>query len=607
MMEVYFTIVSHLRNSSVAMNKKTLSLPFFLTLAFLPLTPTEIGSRWLARQLDARPAEFAVRIERGAKMITSDGVPLLADIYHPQKAGKTPTVVVRIPYSETFLNRLYATVIGRFWAERGYTVVIQGTRGRHRSGGSYYPFRNERQDGIETLRWITKQSWYNGRIGMWGGSYFGYTQWVLADQVDPGPSAFIIQLASTSFYGMFYPGSAFSLESALYWAGMSHGEQDVALSQEALQRGYDGFPLVEADDRAIRDIPFFNDWVNHSTRDGYWHEIDGEDRARRLVAPVLLMAGWYDPFLPTQIEDFTRIRRDGKAQVASASRLIIGPWAHAFTVTLPGGVTPRNYRLESLAPSVPWFDRHLLSSNKEVPDTAPVRIYVMGKNVWRDEQEWPLTRTRYTPYYLRSYGKANGLAGDGMLTLVQPISPEPPDTYLYDPRDPVPTAGGAMLGPRAGIALQNEVEKRADVLVYTTPSLKEDLEITGPIQLILYVSTTAPYTDFTAKLVDVHPDGSAYNVAEGILRRGYRRSELTEIQIDLWPTSMVFLKGHRIRLDVSSSNYPRFDRNPNTGRPIATERHPAIATQTVYHGPETLSRLILPVIPPPSRVQGDEE
>ena len=199
-------------------------------------------------------------------MITSDGVMLVSDIYHPQNAAPTPTILVRIPYSETFLNKLVVTVIGRFWAERGYRVVIQGTRGRYQSGGQYYPLRPERQDSIETVRWIARQPWFDDRLGMWGGSYFGYTQWVLADKVDPGPSALMIQVASTSFYDMFYPGGAFSLESALVWAIQSYGDQDAWPSEKVLLPGYERFPLLEADNRAFGDIPAFNDWVNHPKR-----------------------------------------------------------------------------------------------------------------------------------------------------------------------------------------------------------------------------------------------------------------------------------------------------------------------------------------------------
>ncbi len=558
----------------------------------LQLAPTV-----LARQLGIRGSEFAVRIERGIKVPMSDGVILITDIYHPQRISETPTILVRIPLFKAMKPRLFANVIGRLWAERGYTVVIQGIRGHYGSGGAYYPLRDERKDGTDTLAWITRQSWFNGRLGMWGGSYFGYTQWVLADQVNPGPTALMIQLCSTDFHGMFYPGGAFSLESALYWAVWSASGQAESPLPSILEPGYKGFPLIKADDRVGKDIGYFNDWVVHSERDSYWQKIDEEKRPESLVAPVLLMAGWYDPFLPTQLNDFIRIKQGASPKVAASSRLVIGPWSHARNLTFPGGLTTRNYRLETLAPSVAWFDQYL--RNESVSGgKAPVSIYVMGKNIWREEQEWPLARGQNMSFYLHSAGSANSDKGKGQLTLLEPTSQEPSDGYVYDPQNPVPSAGGAVMGARGGIALQNAVENRQDVLVYTTSILKQDTEVTGPVTLILYVSTTAPNTDFTAKLVDVHPDESTYNVTEGILRQSYKGiNQPTKIQIDLWPTSMVFLKGHKIRLEVSSSNYPRFDRNPNTGRIIAMETTPVTAKQTVYHDAISPSYLILPIIP----------
>jgi putative CocE/NonD family hydrolase len=352
----------------------------------------------------------------------------------------------------------------------------------------------------------------------------------------------------------------------------------------------------------VQDIPFFDDWVRHAERDEYWAQIDDDDRAGKVQAPVLLMAGWFDPFLPTQLADYARIQREADPRIAKETRLVIGPWAHAEAADLPDGTRPRNFRLESLAPTIAWFDRHLL---RQDPRDAPaVRIYVIGKNVWRDEEEWPLARTVYTAFYLHSDGEANSVLGNGVLNSSPPEIDNSPDSFVYDPNDPVPTAGGAMLGFDAGCARQEIIESRSDVLVYSTEPLASDLEITGPIELILYVSTTAPSTDFTGKLVDVFPDGSAWNISEGILRRRYDEHPTsgaavpgTEIRIDLWPTSTVFKKGHRLRLEVSSSNYPRFDRNPNTGRTIALETAPVPATQTVRHDANFPSRLILPVIP----------
>ena len=546
-----------------------------------------------------RPAQYGVAVERDLVMTTSDGVRLVSDIYRPKTTGPSPTILVRIPFTNTFRNGLSADAVGRFWASRGYVVVLQGTRGRFKSGGAFYPLRHERQDGLETLQWLARQPWFDGRLGMWGGSAFGHTQWVLADQ--SAPTALMIQIASTSFREMFHAGGAFSLESALFWAARSGGPVDVDPDYKVLERGFDAFPLIETDDRSIGKVQFFDDWATHRDADAYWDGIDGPERARTIRAPVLLMAGWYDPFLPTQLGDFITIRRAADRRVAAGTRLIVGPWIHAAAVRFPDGSDAEPYRRASLAPSIPWFDHHLLGQPLDDSLTAPVRLFVMGENVWRSETEWPLARTRYTPFHLRSAGRANTATGDGRLTPEPPDATEPADAYAYDPRNPVPTRGGAMLGNRAGIAMQNDVEARADVLVYTTAPLDRDLEVTGPISAVLHVSTDAPNTDFTVKLADVHPDGKTYNISDGILRRTYPQpvssAEPTEIAIELWPTSILFRRGHRLRVEVSSSNYPRYDRNPNTGGDIPTERRTAVARQAVHHGPATPSRIILPVIP----------
>jgi putative CocE/NonD family hydrolase len=437
---------------------------------------------------------------------------------------------------------------------------------------------------------------------MWGGSAFGYTQWAVADQRDPGPSAYAIQIASSRSYDMFYPGGAFSLESALYWAVRSHGSEEVKPTRRTLDRGENGFPLIAADDRAVGDIGFFNDWASHPQNDAYWKSIDGVQRARDIQAPVLLMAGWSDPFLPGQLRDFETIRAKTDPRAAAASRLIVGPWTHAGTIRFPDGPRADKYRPASLASSIPWFDHWLLGRPLDPSLNAPVRIFVMGENVWRDEQEWPLARARPTKYYLRSAGHANSSWGDGKLNLDPPDDAEPADSYVYDPGNPVPTRGGAMLGPGAGMREQNDVEARKDVLVYSTEPLTQALEVTGPVVATLHVDTTASNTDFTAKLVDVYPDGKAYNVSDGVLRRSYRHSTEQgaapqDISIDLWPTSMLFRVGHRIRLEISSSNFPRYDRNTNSGEDLATDTAFRVATQTVHHSRAYPSSILLPVVP----------
>jgi uncharacterized protein len=326
-----------------------------------------------------RPAAHPVTVETGVVMKASDGVDLVADIYHPKTNERLPTILVRIPFSNTFKNRLIAQGIGNYWASRGYHVVIQGTRGRYKSGGSFYPLIHERQDGIETLHWLSRQPWFDGRLGMWGGSAFGHTQWAVADQAMPGPAAYAIQIASSDFYGMFHSGGAFSLESALFWAVRSRGEEDVDVSFDDLQRGFDGFPVLEADSRVVADIAFFNDWVSHRTRDSYWEMVDGKQRASNLRAPALLMAGWSDPFLPTQLKDFETIRRSADKRVAEQSRLIIGPWTHAEPIRFPDGSDAGPYRIASLAPSIPWFDQQLLGHAVDPSLAAPVRILRHGR------------------------------------------------------------------------------------------------------------------------------------------------------------------------------------------------------------------------------------
>jgi len=567
-----------------------------VTWVFYQLAPS-----LLARATGLRRSEFAVRVQKHVVMRTADGTLLSSEIFHPQHLDRTPTILVRIPLSKTFRNSLFVDVVGQMWAERGYTVVIQGTRGRYESGGEFYPLHGERADGIETLSWISNQPWFNGQIATWGGSAFGYTQWAISDQHAPGPSAMAIYFASSDFHQMFYPGGEFSLYSALSWAGRSHGRQDLADFPPAkdLYDAAAGFPLIDTDRRLTgQEIPFFREWAQHSERDPFWIDIDGTKRNTTVQAPVLLMAGWYDPFLPSELDDFNQIRRSALPNVSEHSRLIIGPWTHAGEVVFPNGARAENFRRASLAVSLPWFDEVLQPSQPQSGDPSPVKIFVMGKNEWRSEQEWPLSRARATSFYLGSGGKANSAAGDGRLDQAQPLAEEPPDSFLYDPLNPVASAGGAMIGAAAGIARQNVIESRNDVLVYTGPVLQSDIEVTGPIALVLYVSSSAANTDFTAKLVDVHPDGYAYNVSDGILRvnskRGSKRG-LHEIRIDLWPTSMVFFKGHRIRLEISSSNFPRYSRNTNTGNIPEKDTSFSVARQTVHHNGSHTSYLVLPV------------
>ena len=312
------------------------------------------------------------------------------------------------------------------------------------------------------------------------------------------------------------------------------------------------------------------------------------------------MGGWFDPFLPSQLADYARIKSHANGAIARETRLIIGPWTHAGEAAVPGMMERVPYRLHSILPSIPWFD-YVLKVNKEPLKLPPVRLFVMGANRWRSENEWPLARTRYEAFHICSETSAATASGDGTLGKAPCASALKYSSYRYDPLNPVPSAGGATLGERAGIRRQQGVEEREDVLVYSTPPLSGDVEVTGPVRALLYVATDAPSTDFTVKVVDVYPDGTAYNLSDGIVRRSYPKTpEETpvKIEVELWPTSNVFRKDHRIRVEISSSNFPRYDRNLNTGEFFATATRSSIAHQKVFHSDRYPSHIMLPVIDP---------
>jgi putative CocE/NonD family hydrolase len=556
-----------------------------------------LGSAWLFRTVlidftaqslflptaETRPATHRVSTHRDVAMTTRDGVVLRAVVHRPIGLDKAPTILTRIPFSDTLWNRLRSDSIGRFWAARGYVVVVQGTRGRFRSGGEFVPLTYERDDGIDTLAWLRQQPWWEGRLAMWGGSAFGHTQWAIADQGDLGPNAYFVQIASSRFQDFFHPGGAFALESGLYWALNSHGPRDLDVDMAALDRGARSLPVNRADDAAAQDISFFNDWLKNQPGSAYWDGVDGEDRAAQARAPFLLLGGWYDPFLPSMLADFAKL---STAPASAQSHLIIGPYAHAREIAWPGLPTPVRYRRGSIEPALDWFDLRL-KVGPPVKPNARVRLYIMGANAWRDEKEWPLARTRYVPLYLAPGGGLSDAAPDGTTVA----------RYVSNPLNPVPTRGGAMLGPRAGVVAQDPAGARADVLSFVGPPLPGPMELVGPVQAALWVTTDSPSTDFTAKLSFVALDGVAYNLTDGIIRSAYTLGERAYIEIDMGATGVRLPAGARLRVDIASSNFPRFDRNPNTGESAASATTTRLAQQALWLGAETPSHVLLPVIP----------
>lgn len=530
-----------------------------------------------------------------------DGVRLSANIFLPSEHARFPVILVRTPYGKGVdLVPNY-----RAFVDRGYAVVMEDVRGRYESEGVFHPVRQERDDGDDTLNWIARQPWSNGKIGMIGGSYLGIAQWQAALRNNPHLKAiFPVVSGDDEYRDRYYSaGGAFQLGHRLEW--MAENEKVPGYHPD-FNRYIWHLPLRTADAAATgQSTVEYQKAMDHPAFDGYWKQLSTREHFDQVRIPVFAVGGWYDVFSQGDLEAYEMLRK-----ATSRNRLVIGPWPHNMSYKFadadfgPEAAMPiRRLQLE-------WFDQWLKGKDTPLKSMAPLEVFVMGANRWRQEREWPPAEGRPRVLYLASNGHANTLDGDGRLTDRPPQRPAE-DIYTDNPRDPVPTRGGALCcNPRLlpwGPLDQRPVEKREDVLVFTSRPLRSHIEVVGPVKVVLYVATTALDTDFTAKLVDVFPDGRARILTDGILRLRYRRSlgkadvavpgEIYQITVDAGQTGNAFLRGHRIRVEIASSNFPKFDRNPNTGAPVANERRLLPATQTVFHGAAHPSRLELWTIP----------
>ena len=571
-------------------------------------------------------------IEKNVMVAMRDGVHLAADVYRPVEEGQHPVLLMRLPYNKDLPGRLAAFVSTAFRAaQQGYVVVLQDCRGRFASEGEFYPQFDDANDGVDTIHWIVEQPWANGKVGMIGGSYLGFTQWLLAKEHPEALRAIAPQVTTSNYYQtpMRHEGGVFEL-GVLFWAlsmvpeevqrrmrqGQASREQMGAIMQAMRDPSALMAHLPLVDQPLLREFaPWYLDWLNHPTYDDYWQRIAHSEYYEQITVPALNMGGWYDLFLGGTLANYVGMKQRGGSVVARAhQRLVIGPWSHTNDM---GMFSERSYGLAASSAAIDlegmqlrWHDHWLKGEENGVEQDKPVKIFVMGLDQWRDEDDWPLPDTQYRPYYLHSGGHANSATGNGTLSPDAPAE-EPEDVYLYDPRHRVPTVGGAILidlAPVEGPRGQRAVEVREDVLCYSTPVLEKPVEVTGPIALVLYISSSARDTDFTGKLVNVYPDGRAEILTDGILRARYRESfteakllepgQIYELRLDLWATSNLFKAGHRIRLEVSSSNFPRFDRNTNTGGVIErqTEKDLVQAVNRIYHDAAHPSHLILPII-----------
>jgi putative CocE/NonD family hydrolase len=567
-----------------------------------------------------------ILIEKNIMAPMRDGVRLATDLYRLDDAVPTPVLVVRTPYNKDRMvagNDVFDILRA---VQAGYSVVTQDVRGRYASEGSFHPHVQETADGIDAFAWAAAQPWSNGVVGTFGGSYLGCTQWLPAREQPPALRAMAPSITfSDSYEGCSYQGGAKVLHD-LRWVVADIVPAEIRRRIARGEKPLDIKTPLDVDG-ALTELPlathpfiheyaaFYLNWLAHPTADDYWLPSSPQAGYEHINVPALNISGWYDIFLWSTFQNYTGMKQRGGAQESRRNqRLIIGPWSHMnFSGSFPErefGWRGSSAAIDLSSIHLRWFDRWLKGVDHGIDQELPVMMFVMGIDEWHSESDWPLPDTQYRQYYLHSSRGANTLHGDGTLS-TEPPGDEPSDVYLYNPMRPVPTVGGQVIlpgGNAIGPRDQREVELRDDVLVYSTPVLEHAVEVTGPIALRLFVSSSARDTDFTGKLVDVHPDGRAMILTEGILRARYRNSltrpellepdAIYEIQLDLWATANVFLAGHCIRLEVSSSNFPRFDRNSNTGGQIASEtaRQYRSAVNRIFHDVAHPSHLILPII-----------
>ncbi len=548
-----------------------------------------------------------VRLLHDRRVPLRAGISLSADVYLPLSGGPHPTILQWTPYEST---RERFVGWGVWFARRGYAAVVIDVRGRYESEGSFVAWRNDGADAQDSLTWAAGEGWCNGRIGTWGRSYGALVQWQLMHLGHPNLCCIAPQVIHDDyFWDGYWTGGAFQLALTLGAAALWSSAISLITGPSAAHlmlndRVFRHLPLIELDEVAIgRTVDYWREWWEHQTNDEYWHGF--RHRPEAVTVPIFQQGGWFDPYSGSHLRTFAAIGE------RVPNRLLLGPWSHEEEVEtfrgdvdLSAGVTV--IREHELA----FYDRYLREEGNDWEERPPAELFVLGANRWRVEREWPLAGTEPTPWFLRSGGRLDPDA---------PRSGEAADRYLYDPNDPVPTIGGVnsvltmtqgaqtpvLPGPRD----QRPLEGRADVLTYTSAELERDLEAVGPVEMVLYAASSARDTDFIVRLCDVYPDGRSIFLTEGILRARYRNSnegdstellepgEVAEYRIRLYPLANVFKRGHRLRLDVTSSSFPRFSRNLNTGEDVGTGTRMEIARQSVLHTERYPSHVVLPVLP----------
>ena len=559
-----------------------------------------------------------------------DGTVLRADVYRPKTSDQVPVILMRTQYGKEDAQAANRYQPPDWFASHCYLVVVQDIRGQGASGGTFSEFTHDQTDGYDSVEWAAALPGSNGKVGMYGSSYVGATQWLAAVTAPPHLVTIVPENTASDYYdGWTYEGGEFRLAFVQPWAesiaktaAINRNDQATVHELAAAAndpthwldfRPFKDLPTMQPDNPAV--APWYFDWIRHSTRDDFWRQFSIRDRYSSVTVPVLHFEGWYDAFLAGGVENFAgMVAHGGNAAARSNQRLVIGPWDHVNWGRPGSEPAPMLKAIGAVANSpvnalmLDWYDHFLKGKDNGVAGTPRVDYFLMGANVWKTATSWPLPQTHPTTYFLSGSG---GIADrEGQLGGAPPAA-NPPDVYTYDPRFPAPSLGGhsccgAQSGPQ-GPYDQTPVEQRSDVLVYSSAPLPHDTEVTGSATVDLWAQSSVPDTDFTAKLTVVKPDGQVVNLNDGILRTSFRDSlsnptpvppnQPTEYRIQIWPTSYQYRAGDRIRLEVSSSDYPQFAPNPNTGEPFGQSAATVIATQTILHDAAHPSSITLPVIP----------
>ncbi|MBU1023090.1 CocE/NonD family hydrolase [bacterium] len=551
--------------------------------------------------------EYELEIRLDIKVPMRDGIKLSTDLYLPKGNGPFPVVITRTPYGNNDEMRAERLL---YMARRGFACAFQDCRGRFDSDGEWEPFRTERHDGFDTIQWLSEQKFCNGSVGVTGRSYEGYNAWIVAPNHHPALKAIIpiVPLPDPVINVPYQNGALFW--NMIVWGFFVHSRtnQNTALiNWPAL---YKHVPLRTLDKAAGIDSKTWQNWLKHPTFDDWWKEVCYMHQWGKVDIPVMHICGWYDDDGISTYKNFPGMRKYAPDQKTKDDQmLVIGCWPHKTNVSSVVG--EMDFGPQALIDlngiMFRFFAKHLAGEDHYKKNEPGCRIFIMGENRWHGFDDWPIPGSKKTKFYLKSDGNANSLFGDGLLTREKPAENQPPDKYTYDPDNPVPYITDPVELQLGEASNQQSIERRPDVLVYTSAPLENDMVICGRVFAEIYISTDVEATDFTGKLVDVHPNGMAIQLCDGIQRAEYRNSlekaewlkkdEIYKVTIDMWATGIRFSKGHSIRLEISSGAVPKFTRHMNTSNDPADEINPVIANQIVYHDADHPSALIVDIIP----------